>query len=236
MNESGDPMNDQALNTPALQRIKAQYAEALRQLDKNRCVQIATTALAEGVLSIETLYTAVLASALNEISDAEQGTARAIWQEHVRSEITRTVLENCYPFVARVAAQRRALDGGLSQGKVLIVMPTDEYHELGARMGADFFELCGFEVQFAGSNTPSEAIMQGYAHFQPDFIDIHVVNYYNLFKARELISHIRQRAPHIKILASGHAFTSERDQAANFGPLCLIETFADVASLREIPL
>ncbi len=216
--------------------VWADYYDALRRLDKPDCVGLVVAALQQGAIRIEDLYQDVLSAALNELSDLEDNTPESIWKEHVRSEITRTVIENCYPIIAQQASARRAADGGKSQGKVLIVLPAEEYHELGARMGADFFELCGFDVQFVGSNTPQDSILQGLSQFHPDYVDLHVVNFYNLFKAKGLIAQIRRQAPGVKILASGYAFTSEKEQTASFGQVCLIETFQDVASLRETPL
>lgn len=228
--------SDLSQTLQSIEQLYPEYLQALTNLDKAGCVQWTVTVLEQGKIKIEDLYQHILAHALNQLSSHEQNTPESIWQEHVRSEITRTVIENCYPFVARQAAAQRHQDGEKSQGKVLIVLPAEEYHELGARMGADFFEICGFDVQFVGSNTPQDAILQGLLHFQPQYVDLHVMNYYNLFKAKDLIAQIRRQAPDVKILASGYAFTSEKEQTASFGQVCLIDSFMDVASLRVTDL
>ncbi len=214
------------------------YAKALQNLDKPACVALALGALENGTVSIVDLYQNVLSPALNTIVTAELNTEDAIWKEHVRSEITRTVIECCYPHVLKAAqaheAQVAGKSGKTSQaGKVMIVLPAEEYHELGARMGADFFLINGFEALFVGSNTPREAILSGINHFRPDYIDIHVVNYYNLFKAKELIRLIREADPGIRILASGYAFCQDPGQSAKIGQVCLIQSFADIETLRE---
>jgi methanogenic corrinoid protein MtbC1 len=176
------------------------------------------------------LYQKVISLALNTIVTAELNAPDAIWKEHVRSEITRTVIECCYPHVLK-AARAGGQDG--RAGKVMIVLPAEEYHELGARMGADFFLINGFDALFVGSNTPREEVISGIAHFKPDFIDIHVVNYYNLFKAKALIQQIRDLDPRVKILASGYAFCQDPGLSAQIGQVCLIQSFDDIASLRE---
>lgn len=206
------------------------YVKALKDLDKPTCVSMALGALESGTADIVALYQEILAPALNSIVTAELNTKDAIWKEHVRSEITRTVIECCYPYVLK-AAEGRGPAG--QAGKVMIVLPAEEYHELGARMGADFFLINGFDALFVGSNTPREEILGGITWFRPDYIDIHVVNYYNLFKAKELIRQIRELDPHVKILGSGYAFCQDSGFSASVGPICLIHSFADIETLRE---
>ena len=206
------------------------YTQALLNLDKPTCVTLALDALDSGAVGIVDLYQKILSPALNTIVTAELNTQDAIWKEHVRSEITRTVIECCYPHVLKEA---RAGGPAGRAGKVMIVLPAEEFHELGARMGADFFLINGFNALFVGSNTPREEILSGIAHFQPDYIDIHVVNYYNLFKAKTLVQQIHDRNPQVKILASGYAFCQDPGQAAKIGQVRLIQSFADIVSLRE---
>ncbi|MDD2534062.1 MAG: cobalamin-dependent protein [Eubacteriales bacterium] len=214
-----------------LSDLRTSYQHALVALDKATCVRLIQDALSSASIDVIELYQDVLSPALNESVETEMGKDNSIWKEHVRSEITRTVIESCYPFVLKAAAKTLAARRNKSAGKVMIVLPAEEFHELGARMGADFFQILGFEALFVGSNTPCEAIMNGISYFQPDYIDIHVVNYYNLFKAKELIAAIKQINPAIKILASGYAFTQDPDQSVKLGPICLINSYADIASL-----
>lgn len=227
------------------------YRQALVSLDKQACVQIALEMLESQEASLVDVYRDLLARTLNEIVDAELTADDAIWKEHVRSEITRTVLECCYPYVQSATTLRQAeLTALLRQRsgpdsstpdlgqtdkvhKVMIVLPAEEYHELGARMGADFFAINGFDTLFLGSNTPRESTFNCIRAFQPDFIDIHVVNYYNMFRAKELIIRIRNQAPSVQILASGYAFKKVPQHADFLKPTRLILSYEDIASLRE---
>jgi methanogenic corrinoid protein MtbC1 len=207
-------------------------------MDKPACVRLVLAAVSVGEIGLVDLYTNVLAKSLNELSEKELGQPDAIWREHVRSEITRTVIECCYPaVVAEVKAREQrgpATDHTAgSKKRVMIVLPTEEFHELGARMGADFFQLAGFETLFVGANTPAESILNGISHFQPDYVDLHVVNYYNLFKARDLLNQIKRQYPQVRLLASGGAFSGEAGQLERFGPVCLVRSIADIEALLE---
>jgi len=226
------------MTTDPTTNLHDQYRAALTRLDKPTCVQLVLAAVSAGQIGLVDLYTDVLARALNELSDSELGQPDAIWREHVRSEITRTILECCYPAViaeAKAREQGREAAGRLAEVKkrVMIVLPAEEYHELGARMGADFFQLAGFETLFVGANTPVDSILNGIGYFQPDYVDLHVVNYYNLFKARDLLAQIQRQYPKVRLLASGSAFAGETGQLDRFGPVCLVRSLADIEALLE---
>jgi methanogenic corrinoid protein MtbC1 len=224
--------------TDLTEDLYVQYSTALARMDKPVCVQLVLAAVSGGSIGLEDLYQGVLAKALNELSESELGQPDAIWREHVRSEITRTVIECCYPaVVAAVNAREQgkpAEDRMVGAKKrVMIVLPSEEFHELGARMGADFFQLAGFETLFVGANTPTESILNGVGYFQPDYVDLHVVNYYNLFKAKDLLGQIRRQYPKVRLLASGGAFSGEAGQLERFGPVCLVRSLADIEALLE---
>ncbi|HAL73456.1 MAG TPA: hypothetical protein DCM45_00005, partial [Clostridiales bacterium] len=121
-----------------LENLKTLFRSALSAMDKPRSVRLAIDALASGTADLVTLYEQVLAPTLNTMTDASLDQALYIWQEHVRSGIIRSIIEACYPHLLNIL-DRSGIE--LTKGKVVIVSPTDEFHELGARMGSDFFNL-----------------------------------------------------------------------------------------------
>jgi len=226
------------MNQFELNELAEKYRYALIQIDKPACVRIVIDALESGLIKVVSLYEDILAPVLNQVCDSEFGQPGAIWREHARSEITRTVIECCYPYVLKLADSRRTsqsiqVNKTNSNHRVIIVLPHLELHELGARMGADFFQIIGFETLFIGSNTPQESILNSIAEFSPDYIVIHVVNYYNLFQAKQLLIRIRQNYPDVKILVSGSAFYERIENLEPFGPVCLVRSFKDIESLLE---
>lgn len=221
------------MSIPKDSSLYKNYQQALIDLDKPACVCLILDALESGDIGIVDLYQDLLSPVLNDLVDSEMDNEDAIWLEHVRSEITRTVVECCYPYVQKLAAAKKQSLANGSNGRVMIVLPDEEYHELGARIGTDLFLINGYDALFVGSNTPRDAIIKGIVHFKPDYIDIHVVNYYNLFKAKENIRLIHALDPKIKILASGYAFYHDPVLTAKVGPVCLVQTNADIESLQE---
>jgi len=214
------------------------YRDALLALDKPSCVRLAIDALDTLAVSVPELYQEVIAPTLKDICDAEMEQSDSVLKEHVRSEITRTVIECCYPYVIKESQAHIGVSDGRTKHikdkkKVMIVLPSDEHHNLGARMGADFFEIAGFQTVFLGTETPRDVILSGIKCFKPQFVVIHIVNYYNLFKVKDLLNLIARCSPEVRVLASGTAFYDCHVHLNYFGPLCLIRSYRDVESLTQ---
>ena len=94
-------------------------------------------------IDIVSLYTEILGPALNSMEQEENDEA-FIWREHVRSSIIRTIIENCYPYV--IFEREEKYNNIKVDKKVAVVCPSEELHEIGARMIADFFTLLGLSL------------------------------------------------------------------------------------------
>lgn len=152
-------------------------------------------------ISIVDLYQDVLAKILNDIS-CDQSDEECIWYEHQRTAIVRNIVDALFPYLIEEKA------ASINQ-KVLVVCPSEEYHEIGAKMAADFFYLLGYETTFVGANTPLENIVSAVKMISPDYLAISVTNYYNIVSAKKIIESLRNINPNLKILAGGQAFLIE---------------------------
>ena len=146
------------------------------------------------------LFQNILTDALHRI-DCKELDKECIWREHIKTSIVRTIIEVSYPYVLR------KLDSvEKNNKKVLIVCPSEEYHEIGARMAHTFFTLQGYESVFIGANTPLNVILDSVKYLKPDYLAISVTNFYNVIKAKETVEAIKLFNPNIKIIAGGQAF------------------------------
>lgn len=209
-------------------KLYQDFLNALEQEDKPLCVKLALDALDRGEVDLVGLYTKILAPALNQMTFREEERHLAIWKEHIRSAIVRTILECSYPYLLRELD-----DKGISQdkGTVVIVSPSDEYHEIGARMGSDFFNLAGYRTVFVGSNTPREDLLEGVRSVQPTYVVISATNTYSLVNARKVIDALKAMDPTLKILASGHAFRQDPKLVHSIGAVGFVQSMEDVFSL-----
>lgn len=213
-----------------------EFVGLLDRKDKDRCVELVLSKLSRGEIDVVTLYNEVLTPALNAPAYGDAEGAIRIWEEHVRTSIVRTVLENCYPYVVRERKAKYGAAAGKGQ-HVIVVCPTEEFHEMGARMVADFFDLCGFGVTFIGANTPQDDILEAIAHMKPAYVAISVTDYYNLVPAKRTVAKLRDLRDRTKasfrIIVGGGAFEKNPGLYKEMGADLLLATFEDIRKLSE---
>jgi methanogenic corrinoid protein MtbC1 len=213
--------------------LRERVAGALIRKDRAACVEAAVGALAAGEVDVPTLYQEVLAPALNEADYGPGPSEVRIWQEHIRSAIVRTVVENCATFVAR----ERAARGRAGGPPVVVYCPPEELHEIGARMVADFFEIAGFEVAFVGANTPRSEATAAIRLVRPALVAVSVSTTYALTLAKRSVADLRalreREGLSFRIVVGGHAFANNPQVGRAMGADLLLATFEDIARLRE---
>jgi methanogenic corrinoid protein MtbC1 len=176
------------------------------------------------------IYEQVLARSLNEMTCDARKKKLCIWKEHVRSSIVRTILECAYPYIVKINKETKTKK---SKGSVIVICPDGEYHEIGARMVADFFTLAGFNSTFVGGSTPKEEFLYALDEIKPDILALSVTNYYNIISAKRTIQKIRDAiANPPMIVVGGNAFDNNPDVSL-VGADRLLTSFRDVLKLGE---
>jgi methanogenic corrinoid protein MtbC1 len=217
-------------------KLLPEFLKLAEAEDRQGCVEWALSRLDSGAVDIVTLYEQILAPSLNEMKCKDAGAAVCVWKEHVRSSIVRTVIECCYPQVMKEQAARAGAPkkkaNDRSAENVVVVCPSGELHEIGARMVADFFTLCGCNSTFVGANTPLEDFLAAVEHIKPRYVCVSVTNYFNLVAARSVVSRIRTAAgKDVTILAGGQAFRNNPTTAEQMGADRLVGGFGDIAKV-----
>ncbi len=203
------------------------FFENLKNYNKEKSLEYCLTLLNENLISVPELYENILAPALNGIVIPKEEENTLIWQEHTATNIVRSIVECAYSYVLK---ERAINESSIGRKKIILLCPEEEYHEIGIRMGADFFTIINFEVIYIGCNTPKETIISAIKHFNPDFIGIGVSNYLNLVSLNKIIQSIKKEiVSGIKIIVSGSAFRHTSKTAADFGADIIINTFKDVS-------
>ncbi len=209
-----------------MKEIYDRFAELLVSEDKAGTIRYALSLLTEERITVNDLYELILGPLLNAMHCPENDES-CIWREHVRSSIVRAVVEVSYPYVLKA---KEKPDFHAVGKCVLIVCPPEEYHEIGARMASDFFELAGFDAKYVGANTPNRDVMAAVRNLKPDYVAISVTNYYNLVKAKTTIESIRAEYPDIQIVLGGSAFRDPRHVKC-VGCGQYVSTYAQVLAL-----
>jgi len=201
------------------------FIELLEQENKEEAVAFALNLLKSGETDIIQLYTEFLTPALNNMVCKLADKSICIWKEHVRTAIVRTIVECCYPYVIE-----KKKEFNFPVGKTAVVIcPPEEYHDLGARMVADFFTICGFHSIFVGSNTPYHDFYNAVDVIHPDLIAISVSNYYNLVSTKKIIEDLKKEGKRpFKIVVGGYAFDKNQENCKMVGADFYAHSFEDI--------
>lgn len=210
----------------------SEFVSYLDSEDKERCVTSVLSRLSSGQLDLITLYYGVLTPALKESFCKDERREIYVWEEHVRTSIVRTIIECCYPHLLRERDDRYRAQPG---GRVVVGCPTEEYHEIGARMVADFFSLWGFDVVFVGATTPQDDIIEALQYVHPEYLTMSVTIPHNLVAARKVTKRLRElrdsSGAQFRIMVGGQAFYHNRDIAGEMGADLVLDTFEDIKHL-----
>lgn len=209
--------------------IYQEFLQIIQSEDKEASLNFALSKLSKKEVDIVTLYTQILSPCLTSMVWEEKDDT-FIWKEHIRSSIIRSIIENCYPYVIKERDEKYKLK---NNKKIAVVCPSEEYHDIGARMVADFFTLAGYHSTFVGSNTPKEEFVKAIKHINLDYLAISVSNYFNLVTAKNTIEKIREADSKIAILVGGHAFKHNTNAQCHIKADKYIESFEDILKLSK---
>ncbi len=213
-----------------MEEIKNYLVELLEAEDKEACYSYTMGLLKEDKIDVIELYSKVLTPILNNWECKLKDKNICIWKEHVRTAIVRTIVESCYPYII----QKRNDLQPIQKGTAVVMCPPEEYHDLGARMVADFLTVMGYESIFVGQNTPYKDFMNAIYTIEPSVIAISVGNYYNLVATKKIIQEIRETVNNpIHIIVGGVAFNGKQEIAEKIGADYLSKSFDDLKNILE---
>lgn len=210
------------------QELFEKFVGFLEIENKQEAVKVCLDSLKNNEIDVVGLYTEILTPALNNMTCSLKEKRICIWKEHVRTAIVRTIVECCYSFVIA----EREKQNIKKHGSAVIICPPEENHELGARMVADFFTLCGYDAVFVGSNTPYNDFFNAVDIICPDFIAISVSNFYNIIITTKIVKDLRAKAhASMKIVVGGNAFNSNSENIKLVGADYFAKSFEDIQKI-----
>lgn len=208
-----------------------QLITALDQLDRAACIDWAQRILSQQSISLLALYDHILVPSLNRIASNQSAQEIPIWEEHVKSAIVRSIIELASPYVYAAVP---SLSVSQEAPTAIVLCLEEEYHELGARIAADYMILCGFKVHFIGANTPKKEIFAALNTLSPALLVISVTNYYHLVKLQHLIDEIKaDPSIRTRIAVGGYAVDNTPNVHSHIQPDYFVKSYSDFLSLKE---
>lgn len=128
----------------------------------------------------------------------------SVAQEHLASAVVSRVIAVATPRLAPV---------GSGKGKAIVTCVTGEFHQIGAWMVADLLELDGWSVDFLGSNTPREDLVNALMSRPTHLLAISVTMPFNLDKFNEIVKSVRRRSSldRTRVMVGGQLFRFAHD-------------------------
>jgi methanogenic corrinoid protein MtbC1 len=190
----------------ATRRLRATLDERIADRDRAGAVVAALAAVDSGEIAIPELYIFVLTPLLIETGNAWQEGDVEVWEEHLATQIARTIVEALYP---RVVADRP--EPARDARSALFACPPEEYHDIGLRMLADRFELAGWRVVYLGSNTPGEQVIEAARDLDVDAVVMSASTHFHKLRLRDLTRALEAELPDLDVWVGGAAFIAENE-------------------------
>lgn len=177
------------------------YTNGLLQGDKEKCISIVEKLITEKT-DIKDIYVALLQRSLYHVGKMWEQGQLSIADEHMGTEITKCLMNK---YADKITANKKV-------GKTALITCVDkEFHEIGARMAADVFELNGWNTYFLGASTPTREIVKFIEIKKPDVVGLSFSFYMNLLRLLEVIDHIRKNYPDQKIIIGGQGINPKKE-------------------------
>lgn len=173
-----------------------EFLDSLIYGDRAMCLDYAHKYLKHNSSIIE-LYENVFKKSLYEVGELWELNKISVASEHLSSAIIESILNEYYAEITSVKKINKT---------VVIACVEDEYHQIGAKMINDVFELNGWNSFFLGANTPSNELISFLKNIKPELLAISVSLYFHVPKLEIMIQQIRKELPELTILVGGQAF------------------------------
>jgi methanogenic corrinoid protein MtbC1 len=172
------------------------YVDHLIAGNRTACGQIVTGLIEQQTPLLE-IYTELFQRSLHEVGCLWESNKVSVATEHLATAMTEWLMTLAYP---------RLFSGERSGRRVVIACAENEYHQVGAKMVADIFELRGWDSFFLGANTPVDDLMRLLDDKKPNLLGLSISIYFNMPGLLKALERIRARHAELGIIVGGQAF------------------------------
>ncbi|MEY4512948.1 MAG: hypothetical protein RLZZ450_5070 [Pseudomonadota bacterium] len=183
------------------------YLRSVLANDSAGALRVVDEGLAAGVSAAQ-LELGLIVPAQQEIGRLWQENQITVAQEHLATSIAVLAISRLYPVLPRTPPH------GLS---ALVACVEGEQHDLGARIGADFLEMAGFDVRFLGANVPTAKLVAALESRPVSLLGLSASIRFHLTGLRAAVHAARTVAPLLPIVVGGRLLESTPGLAEELG-------------------
>lgn len=200
------------------------YLEAQLAGDRAAALRVVLDGAAAGV-PVRDLHLRVIQPAQREIGRLWQENRISVAQEHLATSISQVVIARLYEQLPRERTNGRS---------AIVACVEGEHHDLGARMGADFLEMAGFEVKYLGANVPTKDLALMVRVARPHLVGLSIAMTFNVPSLVAAVTALRAVSAKLPIMVGGNALAWAPELGSSLGVIAF-GTSADsvVARCRE---
>lgn len=181
-----------------LAELQQEFLLLLLQGDCQGCLKRADQLIVTS-RELKDFYLDIIWPVMCKIGELWESAQISVAEEHLATAIVGRIMAACY---ARFAGYE------VTRGKAVVSAGPNEFHEIGARMVADFLEIGGWDVTYLGANTPAGEILEILKSIKPFMLALSVATVFNIDNARQVVQMIRehQETRDMKVMIGGLAF------------------------------
>jgi methanogenic corrinoid protein MtbC1 len=178
------------------EELYSDYLSKLLSGDREGCKLIVTNLLNDGI-QVRELYENLFQRSMYEVGTLWETNKISVALEHLSTSITESLVNLAYPLIFSAEHNGR---------RAVITCTPGEYHQLGARMVADYFEMNGWDGYFVGAETSVKELYKIIEEKNPDILAVSMSVYFNLLQLSEFINYVSHKYPNLTILLGGQGF------------------------------
>jgi methanogenic corrinoid protein MtbC1 len=171
------------------------FYNALVDGNKDECANLVQSLIDEGV-DLQDIYVELFQKSLYRIGKLWDDNKLSIPEEHMATRIVEYLINRFAP-VGKSAFDK----------KVVVACIDKEFHEIGAKMVSNIFELNGWKSYYLGASVPNKEILKFVKRIDPNIIALSWSLYLNLGRFLEVLDHLTRFFPTKKILIGGQALS-----------------------------
>lgn len=204
--------------------IYESYLNALITGERSHCMEIVQDLLNKEI-QIPDLYLNLFQRSLYQTGELWEQNQLSVSVEHLATAITEQLM---------AVVESKIFAGGSRSHSAIVACVADEYHQIGARMVADFFEVNGWRGYFLGASSPVQDLLIMIDEKKPDIIALSLSIYFNLSSLLKTLDRITERYPGLPILVGGQAFRwGGQGALAHYPTVIYIPTILELEDILE---
>jgi MerR family transcriptional regulator, light-induced transcriptional regulator len=181
------------MSTSVRDEVSSRFLEALVEGDLSACAGIVETLQSAGT-PVFNIYKDLFQDSLYRVGQMWETNVVSVATEHLATAITETLMNRLFATLPLAERNRkRVIIGGVEH----------EYHQVGARMASDLFQMHGWDSYFLGGNVPRHDLEDLVLNKKPDLVGLSITQYFNMENLLKTIDQLYQRNKGIEIVIGG---------------------------------